>query len=69
MMYGYNPNTGSGRVERGSGRRPVAVSSRGRKIYINEPIERGSTVQAAWERVGDSLRVAMGMEPQFRKRG
>lgn len=69
MMYGYNPNTGSGRAKRGSGRRLVAVSSRGRKIYLNDPVEQGSTVQAAWERVGDSLRAAMGMEPQFRKRG
>lgn len=67
-MYGYNPDSGSGRVKRGSGRRPVAVTSGGRKIYIEEPAERGSTVQAAWERVGDSLRVAMGMEPQFRRR-
>lgn len=69
MTYGYNPSTGSGRVKRGAKRRPVAVTSGGRKIYISEPVERGSTVQAAWERVGDSLRVAMGMEPQFGKRG
>lgn len=68
-MYGYNPDSGSGQVKRGPGRRPVAVTSGRRKIYLNDPVDRGSTVQAAWERVGDSLRVAMGMEPQFRKRG